>query len=220
MADLSSAKSKASEHECSRALNADRRPDLNAKWPSRKLHFPPRRHTTLRYDSPAVGEARHETTKTELGGLVRLGSEPRCGARRCSTSFTSRFDPPSCHKACGRARNCCQQRELASQLSVSRSAVVSAYEQLLAEGYACGKTGSGTYVSSDLPEADRVEKREERKATCSRTRIEASRNALRRRFRRRHGSERSAAFQLGAHARGPADDGTVAKARRTRLRHP
>ena len=43
-------------------------------------------------------------------------------------------------------------RALASQLSVSRSAVVSAYEQLLAEGYASGKVGSGTYVSSDLPE--------------------------------------------------------------------
>jgi GntR family transcriptional regulator/MocR family aminotransferase len=41
-------------------------------------------------------------------------------------------------------------RELAQQLSVSRSAVVSAYEQLLAEGYASGKTGSGSYVSSDL----------------------------------------------------------------------
>jgi len=43
-------------------------------------------------------------------------------------------------------------RQLASQLKVSRSAVVSAYEQLLAEGYATGKIGSGTYVSSDLPE--------------------------------------------------------------------
>jgi GntR family transcriptional regulator / MocR family aminotransferase len=43
-------------------------------------------------------------------------------------------------------------RQLASQLAISRAAVVSAYEQLLAEGYASGKTGSGTYVSSDLPE--------------------------------------------------------------------
>jgi GntR family transcriptional regulator/MocR family aminotransferase len=43
-------------------------------------------------------------------------------------------------------------RELASQLSVSRSAVVSAYEQLLTEGFVSGKIGSGTYVSSDLPE--------------------------------------------------------------------
>ena len=43
-------------------------------------------------------------------------------------------------------------RGLASQLSVSRSAVVSAYEQLLAEGYASSKAGSGTCVSSDLPE--------------------------------------------------------------------
>jgi GntR family transcriptional regulator/MocR family aminotransferase len=43
-------------------------------------------------------------------------------------------------------------RELASQLSVSRSAVVSAYEQLLTEGFVSGRIGSGTYVSSDLPE--------------------------------------------------------------------
>src|SRR3954447_6962902 len=44
-------------------------------------------------------------------------------------------------------------RELASQLGVSRSAAVVAYEQLLAEGYTSGRRGSGTYVSSDLPEA-------------------------------------------------------------------
>jgi GntR family transcriptional regulator/MocR family aminotransferase len=43
-------------------------------------------------------------------------------------------------------------RELASQLGVSRSAAVAAYEQLLAEGYTSGRHGSGTYVSSDLPE--------------------------------------------------------------------
>jgi GntR family transcriptional regulator/MocR family aminotransferase len=43
-------------------------------------------------------------------------------------------------------------RELAAQLGVSRSAVVSAFEQLLAEGYASGRTGAGTYIASDLPE--------------------------------------------------------------------
>ena len=43
-------------------------------------------------------------------------------------------------------------RELAAQLDVSRSAVVSAFEQLLAEGYASGKKGAGTYIASDLPE--------------------------------------------------------------------
>ena len=43
-------------------------------------------------------------------------------------------------------------RELASQLGVSRSAAVAAYEQLLAEGYTSGRRGSGTYISSDLPE--------------------------------------------------------------------
>src|ERR1700719_532402 len=38
-------------------------------------------------------------------------------------------------------------RELAVRLGVSRSAVVSAFEQLLAEGYASGKTGAGTYLA-------------------------------------------------------------------------
>src|SRR3954470_10754358 len=43
-------------------------------------------------------------------------------------------------------------RELAAQLKISRTAVVSAYEQLLAEGYTTGRKGAGTYISSDLPE--------------------------------------------------------------------
>ena len=43
-------------------------------------------------------------------------------------------------------------RELAVQLGVSRSAAVAAFEQLLAEGYASGKKGAGTFVASDLPE--------------------------------------------------------------------
>jgi GntR family transcriptional regulator/MocR family aminotransferase len=43
-------------------------------------------------------------------------------------------------------------RELAAQLGVSRSAVVAAFEQLLAEGYTFGRKGAGTYIASDLPE--------------------------------------------------------------------
>jgi GntR family transcriptional regulator/MocR family aminotransferase len=43
-------------------------------------------------------------------------------------------------------------RELAVRLAVSRTAVVAAYEQLLAEGYVTGKTGAGTYIAADLPE--------------------------------------------------------------------
>lgn len=42
-------------------------------------------------------------------------------------------------------------RSLAEQLSLSRTAVVAAYEQLLAEGYTTGRVGAGTYVSTDLP---------------------------------------------------------------------
>jgi GntR family transcriptional regulator / MocR family aminotransferase len=44
-------------------------------------------------------------------------------------------------------------RALAVQLGAARASVVAAYDQLLAEGYAFGRTGSGTYVSTDLPEA-------------------------------------------------------------------
>ena len=43
-------------------------------------------------------------------------------------------------------------RELAMRLKISRTAVVSAYEQLLAEGYTMGRKGAGTFISSDLPE--------------------------------------------------------------------
>jgi GntR family transcriptional regulator/MocR family aminotransferase len=43
-------------------------------------------------------------------------------------------------------------RELAAQLGVSRSAVVAAFEQLLAEGYTIGRKGAGTFITSDLPE--------------------------------------------------------------------
>jgi GntR family transcriptional regulator/MocR family aminotransferase len=41
-------------------------------------------------------------------------------------------------------------RDLAARLGVARASVVAAYDQLLAEGYAEGRTGSGTYVSQDL----------------------------------------------------------------------
>src|ERR1700693_509848 len=41
-------------------------------------------------------------------------------------------------------------RELADQLGVSRTVVLLAFDQLLAEGYAEGRAGSGTYVSGSL----------------------------------------------------------------------
>ena len=47
-------------------------------------------------------------------------------------------------------------RTLALELDVSRNVVLLAYEQLLAEGYAEGRAGSGTYVASALPEAPRA----------------------------------------------------------------
>jgi GntR family transcriptional regulator / MocR family aminotransferase len=43
-------------------------------------------------------------------------------------------------------------RLLAEQLGVSRMTVINAYDQLFAEGYLEGKTGSGTFVAATLPE--------------------------------------------------------------------
>ena len=43
-------------------------------------------------------------------------------------------------------------RTLAAELGVSRTTVVTAYQQLLAEGYLLGQVGSGTYVCTTLPE--------------------------------------------------------------------
>jgi GntR family transcriptional regulator/MocR family aminotransferase len=43
-------------------------------------------------------------------------------------------------------------RALAAELGVSRTTVVTAFDNLLAEGYLEGKVGSGTYVASSLPE--------------------------------------------------------------------
>lgn len=41
-------------------------------------------------------------------------------------------------------------RDFAGRLGVARASVVAAYDMLLAEGYAVGRPGSGTYVSGDL----------------------------------------------------------------------
>ena len=42
-------------------------------------------------------------------------------------------------------------RELARRIGVSRTSIVSAYDELYAEGYIEGRRGSGTFVSNDLP---------------------------------------------------------------------
>src|SRR5215510_12964700 len=41
-------------------------------------------------------------------------------------------------------------RDVAEQLGISRTVVLLAYDQLLAEGFAVGRAGSGTYVSSGV----------------------------------------------------------------------
>jgi GntR family transcriptional regulator / MocR family aminotransferase len=44
-------------------------------------------------------------------------------------------------------------RSFAKELGLSRNTVLQAIDQLVAEGYATGKVGSGTYVASELPRA-------------------------------------------------------------------
>src|SRR6185312_11803917 len=44
-------------------------------------------------------------------------------------------------------------RALAEELGVARQTVVLAYERLAAEGYVRARTGSGTFVAPDLPDA-------------------------------------------------------------------
>ena len=44
-------------------------------------------------------------------------------------------------------------RALAEELGVARQTVVLAYERLASEGYVRARTGSGTYVAPDLPDA-------------------------------------------------------------------
>src|SRR5580658_9160893 len=43
-------------------------------------------------------------------------------------------------------------RELAEALGVSRSTIISSFAQLHSEGYLQATTGSGTFVSNELPE--------------------------------------------------------------------
>lgn len=55
-------------------------------------------------------------------------------------------------KDLGRGARLPGSRRLASDLSVSRNAVIAAYEQLLAEGYIESRARSGTFISSTLPD--------------------------------------------------------------------
>lgn len=51
-------------------------------------------------------------------------------------------------------------RELADELGISRTVVLLAYDQLIAEGFASGRGGSGTYVSAELRGGSRPKKNE------------------------------------------------------------
>lgn len=56
-------------------------------------------------------------------------------------------------------------RDLSQQLALSRNTVLAAYEQLLAEGYIETRTGSGTFVTQQLPDGNMVAVRHENHVT-------------------------------------------------------
>ncbi len=64
-------------------------------------------------------------------------------------------------------------RKLAEELGVSRSTVITAYEQLIAEGFAYSKTGSGVYVS-DIGEVEQLERRKMSTSSTSLASISSS----------------------------------------------
>jgi len=51
-------------------------------------------------------------------------------------------------------------RELATELGISRNTVLYAYEQLLAEGYVEGRSGSGTFVTDTAPHLVELERKQ------------------------------------------------------------
>ena len=57
-------------------------------------------------------------------------------------------------------------REMADELGISRTVVLLAYDQLVAEGFAAGRGGSGTYVAEGLGGS-----RPKRLETCSTLRL-------------------------------------------------
>src|SRR6185295_16908998 len=65
-------------------------------------------------------------------------------------------------------------RQMANDLGVSRNTLMSAFDQLIAEGYVEGRVGSGTFVSPTLPE-ELLEARLKTKPTLQ---IETNRRSL------------------------------------------
>ncbi len=57
-------------------------------------------------------------------------------------------------------------RDLAAELGVSRMTVVSAYDQLTAEGYLTSAVGRGTFVSDELPEEHQLVRFQKRKKSA------------------------------------------------------
>ena len=93
--------------------------------------------------SPSASAARHDLTRP---GRARAGA-----GGRCTISSTLRSARPSSTGRLAPGSRLPATRSLAADLGVGRNTVLSAYDQLHAEGYLDGRVGSGSFVSAELP---------------------------------------------------------------------
>ena len=118
---------------------------------------------------PSISSARigmaTSATSASTAGAIRGGrrdvsrSDPRSPASRstprarsrCIASSTTRCEAPP-RGAARAGQRLPSTRAMAVELGVSRNTVVTAFEQLLAEGYLEGRVGAGTFVAPHLPD--------------------------------------------------------------------
>jgi GntR family transcriptional regulator / MocR family aminotransferase len=79
----------------------------------------------------------------------------------------------------GRGERVPSSRELAGALGISRASVVTAYEQLIAEGYFEAAVGAGTFVCRELPEESLQARRPRARRTAAPAVIAVSQHAQR-----------------------------------------
>lgn len=117
-------------------------------WSYEKCHLSLMGHTTLPSSKAVVSREKSKRSWAELYALEIDRAADVTVFHQIYLQLRSAILSGTLHPA----TKLPSTRALAAQLGVSRSAVVSAFEQLLAEGYATGKSGAGTFIASDLPE--------------------------------------------------------------------
>lgn len=116
---------------------------------------PGRRIPILHFSAtPIHSHGQHGMSHSKKSGLGEVGFL-RLDGRRRSPLFVQLYEGLRDGILDGRLKPNCRipsSRDLTDQLGVSRTTVISALDRLIAEGYLQSAVGSGTFVSSELPE--------------------------------------------------------------------